>query len=101
LLSRLPSSQLSTGYGTSAITAITAQNTRGVDAVQGVSPDMLTAQINSLFADIPPAAIKTGMLYSTENIAAVVQALESNCRKDQHPPSKNPVAFRPKVGNAR
>ncbi|KAK9898045.1 hypothetical protein P389DRAFT_152020 [Cystobasidium minutum MCA 4210] len=73
-------------YGTSAITAITAQNTRGVDAVQGISPDMLSAQINSLFADIPPAAIKTGMLYSAENIEAVVKALEANCTRERCPP---------------
>lgn len=79
---------MAVGYGTSAITAITAQNMRGVDAVQGISPDMLSAQINSLFADIPPAAIKTGMLFSTENIEAVVQALEAHCKKESHPPSK-------------
>lgn len=49
---------------------------------------MLSAQINSLFADIPPAAIKTGMLYSTENIEAVVKCLEAHCENGSQPPSK-------------
>lgn len=53
---------------------------------------MLSAQINALFTDIPPAAIKTGMLYSTENIEAIVESLELHCRKDSHPPSKSTVA---------
>lgn len=60
--------------------------------MQGISPDMLSAQINSLFADIPPAAIKTGMLYSAENIEAVVKALEANCTRERCPPSKPRVA---------
>jgi hydroxymethylpyrimidine/phosphomethylpyrimidine kinase len=59
-----------------------------VDSVLGISPEMVRAQINSLFADIPPAAIKTGMLYSTENIEAVVEALKNNGVKAGHPPSQ-------------
>lgn len=53
---------------------------------------MLSAQINALFSDIPPAAIKTGMLFSTENIEAIVKSLESHCQKDSRPPSKPSVA---------
>ena len=64
--------------GTSALTAITAQNTKGVEAVQGVDPDLLEAQINACWQDIPPAAFKTGMLYSKDLILAVIKALEQN-----------------------
>ena len=51
-------------YGMSAITALTAQNTVGVEAIEGVSPMMVKAQIDAVFADISPAAVKTGMLFS-------------------------------------
>ena len=57
-------------YGTSAITAITAQNTLGVRAVEAVSPDMVAAQIAALLEDIPPQAIKIGMLATPEIVAA-------------------------------
>ncbi len=62
-------------YGTSAITAITAQNTRGVFAVEAISPAMVTAQIAAVLGDIPPQAIKIGMLGSPEIVAAVAAAL--------------------------
>ena len=62
-------------YGTSAITAITAQNTLGVRAVEAVSPDMVAAQIAALLEDIPPQAIKIGMLATPEIVAAVAEAL--------------------------
>ncbi|CUH40566.1 Hydroxymethylpyrimidine/phosphomethylpyrimidine kinase [Jannaschia seosinensis] len=63
-------------YGTSAITAITAQNTRGVLAVEAVSPSLVAAQIAAVLEDIPPDAIKIGMLASPEIIKAVAAALE-------------------------
>lgn len=63
-------------YGTSAITAITAQNTRGVFAVETVSPAVVRAQIAAVLDDIPPQAIKIGMLASPEIVAAVAAALE-------------------------
>ncbi|WP_375263346.1 bifunctional hydroxymethylpyrimidine kinase/phosphomethylpyrimidine kinase [Palleronia sp.] len=63
-------------YGTSAITAITAQNTRGVLAVEAVSPATVTAQIAAVLDDIPPQAIKIGMLASPEIVVAVAAALE-------------------------
>lgn len=62
-------------YGMSVITAITAQNTCGVTAIEGVSPEMVTAQIDAVFADIRPAAVKTGMLFSADIVVAVVDAL--------------------------
>ncbi|WP_299841890.1 bifunctional hydroxymethylpyrimidine kinase/phosphomethylpyrimidine kinase [uncultured Jannaschia sp.] len=63
-------------FGTSAITAITAQNTRGVLAVEAVSPALVAAQIDAVLTDIPPRAIKIGMLASPEIIDAVATALD-------------------------
>ena len=63
-------------YGTSAITAITAQNTRGVFAVEAVSPATIRAQIAAVLDDIPPGAIKIGMLASSAIVAAVADAIE-------------------------
>ncbi|MBM9595162.1 bifunctional hydroxymethylpyrimidine kinase/phosphomethylpyrimidine kinase [Roseitranquillus sediminis] len=65
-------------YGTSAVTAVTAQNTRGVSAVETVSPAMVAAQIAAVLEDIPPGAIKIGMLASPDIVAAVAAALEGH-----------------------
>ncbi len=62
-------------YGMSAITAITAQNTTGVASIQGVSPDMVAAQIDMIYSDIKPFAVKTGMLYNKEIIEVVADRL--------------------------
>ena len=62
-------------YATSAITAITAQNTRGVFGVEAVSPHSVAAQISAVLDDIPPDAIKIGMLASPEIVAAVAEAI--------------------------
>ena len=62
-------------YAMSAITAITAQNTTGVAAVQGIDPDIVARQIEMVFADIPPMAVKTGMLFSKPVIEAVSSVL--------------------------
>lgn len=58
-------------FGTTAITAVTCQNTRGVSAVQGLAPDIVRAQIRDVLLDFPVAAAKTGMLYSAEIIQSV------------------------------
>ena len=50
-------------YGMSAITAITAQNTCGVSAVQGIDPEVVAAQIRAVVTDIGVGAAKTGMLF--------------------------------------
>lgn len=66
-------------YGTSAITAITAQNTVGVTAVEALSADLVTAQIEAVAGDIDIHATKTGMLANVaivEAVAAAIQALE-------------------------
>jgi hydroxymethylpyrimidine/phosphomethylpyrimidine kinase len=62
-------------YGTSAITAITAQNTRGVFGVEGIAPAMITAQIDAVFDDFAVGAAKIGMLGTPEVIRAVAEAL--------------------------
>ncbi|WP_341213326.1 bifunctional hydroxymethylpyrimidine kinase/phosphomethylpyrimidine kinase [uncultured Limimaricola sp.] len=62
-------------YGTSALTAITAQNTRGVHGVMRVPPEMVTAQIRAVLDDIPPDAIKIGMLGGAAVVEAVAEAL--------------------------
>ena len=62
-------------YGTSAITAVTAQNTLGVFAVEAISVAAVTSQIAAVLDDIPPQAIKIGMLASPEIVAAVAAAI--------------------------
>ena len=64
-------------YGTSAITAITAQNTCGVDAVQAIDADVVAAQIRTVASDIPIGAGKTGMLFSADIIRAVAAAVQA------------------------
>jgi hydroxymethylpyrimidine/phosphomethylpyrimidine kinase len=60
-------------HGTSAITCITAQNPKRVLAIEPCSPAMVRKQLESIFAELPPAAAKTGMLYSAEIIRAVAK----------------------------
>ncbi|GAB6991952.1 bifunctional hydroxymethylpyrimidine kinase/phosphomethylpyrimidine kinase [Paenibacillus pini] len=62
-------------YGMSALTAVTAQNTLGVQAVYPLSPEAVTAQIHSVGSDIGVDAVKTGMLFSSEIILAVAEAI--------------------------
>jgi hydroxymethylpyrimidine/phosphomethylpyrimidine kinase len=64
-------------YGTSAITAVTAQNTLGVTAWEPVSTELVIAQIEAVGADLPPAAVKTGMLATAAIVEAVAAAIES------------------------
>ena len=64
------------GYGMSAITAITAQNTLGVTGVQGISPEMVAAQILAVLEDPGVDAIKTGMLLNREIIEAIANVLD-------------------------
>ena len=63
-------------YGTSVLTAVTAQNTREVTLVHEVPPEVVTAQIDAVLVDIGADAVKTGMLSSSPIIEAVVEALE-------------------------
>lgn len=63
-------------YGTSALTAVTAQNTRGVSKVLALAPEIVTAQIEAVIADIGADALKTGMLANAAIIASVAEAVE-------------------------
>lgn len=65
-------------FGTSAIVAVTAQNTVGVRAVESVSPALVAAQLAALAEDLPPAAIKTGMLAEAGLVRLVADAIRAN-----------------------
>ncbi len=62
-------------YAMSAITALTAQNTTGVRSVMGVEPQIVLDQIEMAATDIPPLAVKTGMLYDAGVVGAVAEGL--------------------------
>lgn len=64
-------------HGASAITCLTAQNPRGVRAVQAATPALLRAQLEAVFAELPPAAAKTGMLFSAPLIRVVVEFFQA------------------------
>src|SRR2546423_11100855 len=63
-------------YGTSAITAVTAQNTVGVATVAPLSADLVTAQIEAIAGDIQLHATKVGMLATAAIVEAVAAAIE-------------------------
>lgn len=65
------------GHGMTAITAITAQNTLGVSAVELVSTRMVLAQIDAVVSDIGVDAVKIGMIGSAETAHAVAERLEA------------------------
>ena len=65
-------------YGTSAIVALTAQNTRGVRAVESVPEAMVAAQLTALAEDLPPDALKTGMLAEAALVRLVAKAIREN-----------------------
>ncbi len=67
-------------FGTSAITAVTVQNTQEVRAVQEIDPGIVRDQILCLFDDMQIHAVKIGMVASTRLIAAVAEALEQVAR---------------------
>ena len=62
-------------YAMSAITALTAQNTTGVRAIQESEPEFLMQQIDAVFEDIYPDAVKIGMVSSSELIHVIVDRL--------------------------
>ncbi len=64
------------GYAMTAITAVTAQNTRGVSAVELLSPDMVAAQMDACMSDIGVDAVKIGMLGSADIAEVVADRLE-------------------------
>lgn len=62
-------------YAMSAITALTAQNTTGVTGIMEVTPEFLAEQLDCIFTDIRPDAIKTGMVSSSSLIQVIAQKL--------------------------
>src|SRR6201996_9272546 len=66
--------------GTSAIACLKAQNPRRVLAVEPCPPKMLRQQIEAVFEELKPAAVKTGMLYTPENIRVVARFFEEQAK---------------------
>jgi len=75
-------------YGASVITALTAQNTKGVTGIHDVPPDFVTAQIDAVFSDLTVNAVKIGMLSHPDVILAVADGLD---RFSQHKVVLDPV----------
>jgi len=69
-------------YGTSVITALTAQNTMGVTAIQDVPPEFITEQMDAVFSDIRIDAVKIGMLSQVPVIQAVADGLQNHNAKN-------------------
>ncbi len=63
-------------YAMSAITALTAQNTTGVTGIMEVTPDFLGEQIDNIFTDIRPDAVKIGMVSSAALIEKIAEKLK-------------------------
>src|SRR5215467_8101302 len=62
-------------FGASAVTSLTAQNTRGVLSVADLAPEFVSSQIQAVMDDLPVSAAKTGMLSNIEIIEAVAAAV--------------------------
>jgi hydroxymethylpyrimidine/phosphomethylpyrimidine kinase len=77
-------------YGTSVITALTAQNTRGVTGVHGVPPEFIAEQLGTLLDDVRVDAVKTGML-GTAAVVRVVQRGLADARLSGVPVVVDPV----------
>lgn len=63
-------------YAMSAVTALTAQNTTGVTGIMDVTPEFLMEQLDNIFTDIRPDAVKIGMVSSSGIISAIVDKLK-------------------------
>ena len=69
-------------FAMSAITALTAQNSRGVFGVLDVSPDFVEAQLDAIFSDIFPDAVKIGMISNEEVAEAIAKSLSKHGAKN-------------------
>lgn len=63
-------------YGMSVITALTAQNTMGVDGIYAVTPEFVGMQIDSVFRDLRPDAVKIGMVFTAEIVRVIAEKLQ-------------------------
>lgn len=68
-------------YGASVLTAITAQNTHGVTAIENLSPDIIRAQMDAVLSDLEVNAIKIGMVSTVSTIETIAQGLDRWQRK--------------------
>ena len=66
------------GYASTAVTALTAQNTRGVFGVRGVEPDFIQQQMRVVLEDIGADALKTGMLATARLVQTVAAGLRDH-----------------------
>ena len=73
-------------HGASAIACLTAQNPRRVLGVEPASPKVLRQQIQAVFEELRPAAVKTGMLFSAENVRVVANFFRHPPSAIRHPP---------------
>src|SRR5580698_5163187 len=78
-------------HGTSAIACLTAQNPRRVLAVEPCSPKMLRQQIEAVFEELAPRAVKTGMLFSASNVRAVTDFFGAQTAQARVPIVVDPV----------
>jgi len=69
-------------YGMSAITALTAQNTMGVTGIQEATPEFLKAELDAIFSDIFPDAVKIGMVSSIQLIETIADSLKQYAPKN-------------------
>jgi len=69
-------------YGASVVTALTAQNTRGVAAVHDVPADFVARQIDAVFADLDVRTVKIGMLSQAATVDAVAEALDRHAAQN-------------------
>ena len=65
-------------FGTSVITAITAQNTRGVRGWTAVPTDLIREQLDAVVEDLRPAAVKSGMIADPEVVRTVAEGLRAH-----------------------
>jgi hydroxymethylpyrimidine/phosphomethylpyrimidine kinase len=75
-------------HGTSAITCVTAQNPKGVARVEAMKPRVVSEQLVAIFSELPPSALKTGMLYNAGIVRTVAKFLAS---RDDVPLVVDPV----------
>ncbi|RIY00878.1 bifunctional hydroxymethylpyrimidine kinase/phosphomethylpyrimidine kinase [Aureimonas flava] len=68
-------------YGASVLTAVTAQNTHGVTAIEDLSPGIVAAQIDAVLSDLAVGAIKIGMVSRSETIRAIAERLRAHGRR--------------------
>ena len=78
-------------HGASAIACLTAQNPKRVLGIEACSPKMLRQQIEAVFEELNPAAVKTGMLFLAENVSVVAKFFEARTARRRIPLIVDPV----------